>query len=631
MKRFFASCVCLILLALPVRAEETIVKFLSDVTVLPDASLDVVETIAVLADGSTIRHGIFRDFQTQYKDQSGIAMRVGFEVESVTRNGASEPFVVESITNGKRIKIGSKDVLIVPGIHKYRITYHTTRQIGFFESYDELYWNVTGNGWPYAIQAAQINIHLPSGAVISKSALYTGAYGTSGHDGEISSASGAEFEARATRILNPQEGLTVAVAWQKGIVAAPSPQQQQMWMLRDNAGLGVLVATVLGVLGYFFWAWNKVGRDPQGGTIIPLFKPPENLGPAGVRYIWKRAFDDRTMAAALVGLAVQGKLKIENNDGDYVIIKQPEKIAELSGTEEAFYKLLPAGRTELLKANNASIRTMKSGLEGQLEKLHKGTMFLGNLGWFAGGLLISILGLALSAFLSPDEASFVGLFAGVFIVIFWTIIFLFGWAVLKGLFSADGFWGKLKNFVGAIFIVPFAAIGLAILVGVIQGESLSGALSYFLIASVVIGFLNVLFYFLMPAPTVVGRRVLDAIEGFRLYMTTAEEKRLDLLNPPEKTPALFERYLPYAMALDCENAWNAKFASVLAAAAAAGAAGATWYYGSRSSDWGGMTKSLGSSLASTLSSASVTPGSSSGSGGGGFSGGGGGGGGGGGW
>ena len=128
--------------------------------------------------------------------------------------------------------------------------------------------------------------------------------------------------------------------------------------------------------------------------------------------------------------------------------------------------------------------------------------------------------------------------------------------------------------------------------------------------------------------------MLDQLEGFRLYMTTAEEERLKVLHPPEKTPELFERYLPYAMALDCENEWNNKFAAVLAAAAAAGAAGAAvggWYYGPgsfSSRDFGG---DLGSSLSSAISSSGVAPGSSSGSGGGGSSGGGGGGGGGSGW
>ena len=136
----------------------------------------------------------------------------------------------------------------------------------------------------------------------------------------------------------------------------------------------------------------------------------------------------------------------------------------------------------------------------------------------------------------------------------------------------------------------------------------------------------------MKAHTLHGRKVVDQIEGFRQYLGVAEEARLEALNPPNKTPELFERFLPYAIALDVENHWAKRFAGVLAAAAAAGAT-SSWYSGS--SDWGsnptGLAHHLGSGLTSTISSAATAPGSSSGSGGGGFSGGGGGGGGGGGW
>jgi uncharacterized membrane protein len=144
-------------------------------------------------------------------------------------------------------------------------------------------------------------------------------------------------------------------------------------------------------------------------------------------------------------------------------------------------------------------------------------------------------------------------------------------------------------------------------------------------------------FYVLKAPTVQGRKVMDEIEGFKQYLGVAEEDRLNYLHPPEKTPELFERYLPYAVALEVENAWADRFAGVLAAAAAAGVATAAWYAGDRfsDSDWGNFANRVGDSLASTVASASTAPGSSgngsSGSGGGGSSGGGGGGGGGSGW
>jgi uncharacterized membrane protein len=131
---------------------------------------------------------------------------------------------------------------------------------------------------------------------------------------------------------------------------------------------------------------------------------------------------------------------------------------------------------------------------------------------------------------------------------------------------------------------------------------------------------------------------MDEIEGFRMYLSVAEEERLNLLNPPAQTPALFEELLPYALALDVENEWNDKFSAVLAAAGSAPGESGTgyrprWYRGSRwhSSHAGSFGRTLGSGLGMAVASSVTAPGSSSGSSGGGSSGGGGGGGGGGGW
>ena len=91
-----------------------------------------------------------------------------------------------------------------------------------------------------------------------------------------------------------------------------------------------------------------------------------------------------------------------------------------------------------------------------------------------------------------------------------------------------------------------------------------------------------------------GRKIMDQIEGFRQYLSVAEEDRLEYLNPPKKTPELFEKFLPYAIALDCENSWAKRFTGVLAAAGV-GAAVSSWYVGDRmnTSDIGILRRSPG--------------------------------------
>jgi uncharacterized membrane protein len=155
------------------------------------------------------------------------------------------------------------------------------------------------------------------------------------------------------------------------------------------------------------------------------------------------------------------------------------------------------------------------------------------------------------------------------------------------------------------------------------------------IITVVAMFLSMSFFaIIMKRPTMRGRKLLDEMAGFGDYLAVAERDELNLRNPPEKTPELFEAYLPYALALDVDQQWAEKFAAVLATAqrAQGGPYSPGWYNGSWSvADLTTSTSYLSSSLNTAISSAVTPPGSSSGSGGGGFSGGGGGGGGGGGW
>jgi len=139
---------------------------------------------------------------------------------------------------------------------------------------------------------------------------------------------------------------------------------------------------------------------------------------------------------------------------------------------------------------------------------------------------------------------------------------------------------------------------------------------------------------LMKRPTGLGRKVLDDMLGFKDYLEIAEKDELNLRNPPDKTPHLFEKYLPFALAMGVEQKWADRFTEIFAGLRGPNdtAYHPAWYNGSWNSlDLSSNTSSLSSGLNTAISSSVTPPGSSSGGGGGGFSGGGGGGGGGGGW
>ena len=142
-------------------ATEKIYDYKSEIYINEDSTMIVEETIEVYAAGIDIKRGIYRDFPTKYKDKHGNNYNVKFEVLEVLKDGKKEPYKIEKKSNGVRVYIGDSDKTLKSGYYTYTIKYETNRQIGYFENHDELYWNVTGNGWSFAIDQVTATVHLP--------------------------------------------------------------------------------------------------------------------------------------------------------------------------------------------------------------------------------------------------------------------------------------------------------------------------------------------------------------------------------------------------------------------------------------------------------------------------------------
>jgi uncharacterized membrane protein YgcG len=615
-----------------------ILDFDSLIQVHRDSSMTVTETITY--ETRVRRHGIVRNFPTIYRDAQGHTVTVGFKVLEVRRDGKFEPYHLRTAKNGVRLYIGKKNHYLSPGVYTYTIKYRTDRQLGFFKDHDELNWNVTGNGWDFPILKAEARVELPPGAKILKYAAYTGYYKVKGQD-FTAQPGGHEILFKTTRPLAPRQGLTVVVAWPKGIVQPPAGLAKSGYWLRDNLSSGIGVLGLILILGYYLVIWSRVGRDPAASTIIPLFTPPKDFSPAGVRFLMQEGFDNKVMAAAVVDMAVKGYLTIEEKEEGvlflknrtYTLRKKRDSYDYLSPEEIRVAARLFASSSaiELKNENHSAIKgaldAVKESLRAKMEKVY----FVTNLNYFIIGAVLSFAVLALIVLTSRGTGE--AIFSAVWLSL-WTVgcVFLAGFVYHRWLAARGGGFGKILGaMVATIFAIPFA-VGLVFGVGFLTLAISPVAAAAF--AAMV--FVNPLFYHLLKAPTLAGRKLMDQVEGFKLFLTVTEKERLNLLNPPEKTPELFEKYLPYALALDVEVQWTEQFAEVLAAAAAAGAAYTpVWYSGPSFSPGYAFTdfsSDLGSSFSSAISSSSTAPGSSSGfSSGGGFSGGGGGGGGGGDW
>ena len=615
------------------QGEERILSYDALISVKPTGDMEVTETIKVVSEGDRIKHGIFRDFPTRYKDEYGNAVRVVFGVRGVSKDGRAEPWWTEEMDNGVRVYIGSNDVVLNPGEYTYVLTYRTDRQLGFFKNHDELYWNVTGNGWEFAIDKAGATVELPAGAEVLSSTAYTGPMGDQGKDFTLGWDQEGRTVFSTTRPLNPREGLTIVVTWPKGFALEPTRTEKTKAFLWDNGSASAGAAGIVILLVYYFLIWLKTGKDPEKGVIIPQFEAPQGFSPEAVRYVMRMGFDHKTFAAAIVNMAAKGAITIEEDgNGEYTFKKKGHDYSALSRGEMRIAQQLFSSRTSLaIKTENhatieQAIKDLRKSLAVEYEKIY----FVTNKNTLIPGLVISVLGLAAIVLLgrSKPMAAFMTLW-------------LSGWTAGCAMLVYQSFkaWRaaileratKVFNFGAAFFLslftLPFlAAEGLG-LWAFSQATSPAAVLCMFIIV-----LLNIVFYHLMKAPTIKGRKIMDQIEGLKLYLSVAESDRLNQLNPPEKTPEVFEKFLPYAMALDVEQAWCDQFADVLARARTGKEYVPGWYAGSHFGSRGvsGLASSLGA-MSSSISSSSSPPGSRSGSGGGGSSGGGGGGGGGGGW
>ncbi|MFN2602226.1 MAG: DUF2207 domain-containing protein [Gemmatimonadaceae bacterium] len=568
----FAVGIVAMLIANALPAQERIRSYDVEVDVRRDASLDVVERITVHAEGQNIRRGIYRDFPTRYQDRYGNRVTVGFEMLGVERDGATEPWFTERRLNGIRINTGNDNFLSVPADYTYTLRYHTTRQLGFFKDHDELYWNAIGTGWIFPIEEARVRVRLPSPVPVNQmtAEAYTGPQGAKGSNYTAALPQPGIAIYQLTLPLGPYEGFTIDLTFPKGLISPPTTADRVKWILGDNRGILIALLGLIALLVYCFRTWNRIGRDPKGRAIIARYEPPADKTPAGLRYLERMGYDIRCFSSDILALAVAGQVQINREKhflGDSWTLTRNGKVPLTTPTSESvLIRGLFAFDEDTLELNKTNAAVISLARNAHSE--------------------------ALDREFQPRYFHRNGKSVGIAVLI--TIVSL----AVAGIAS------------GGYGIPAIGAAGVLMLVT------------------------TAVFTRLVRAPTLEGRELLDEIEGLKLYLSVAERQELAQVRGPDEPPVLneerYEALLPYAVALEVEDAWTKKFTAAVGAAAAAEAASRmTWYGGGPVTNLGDFTHSIGSSLSSQISSSSSPPGSGSGSGGGGSSGGGGGGGGGG--
>lgn len=561
--------------------EEQILDFSVSLNINADASVKVEETI-VYDFGADFRHGIYRDIPISYQRHGGNYNLKLEGVEVRDKRGAFLKYELSRQGKNLRIKIGDANVA-VNGSQTYVVSYTVKKAINFFDNHDELYWNATGNEWPVNITRVLAEVTFPQS--ISQDRLQTVCF--AGYFGSQTPCQGIGLSLSSpgqvvevsfwNNDLPSGQDLSIVVGLPKKIIAQPSAWQVFLETLNDNWVLGIPFL----VLILCVYAWLVRGRD-QGDlrVVVPEYEVPENLTPVEAGTLVDEKADDVDISAELIHLAVKGYVKITRLE---------KKIFRLFDSVD--YEL------ELVKPKDGQLTRFQSRL---LE------------GIFSDKLLDSSKG---------AKKKLSGLKNKFYKDLITLKEMAYNEVVLKGYFlkSPESVRKSSRHF-GLILAV--AAIFLGIYVGNL----------YLLLVAALSGVIIFIFSFFMPAKTFKGARVKAKVLGLKLYLSVAEKDRLKFHSAPEKNPAVFEHFLPYAMVLGVEEAWASQFEGIYKQPP-------KWYAGNPGTfsvrafthTLGDFSNSANTAFVSRPHSAGGADGGFSGFGGGGFSGGGFGGGGGGSW
>lgn len=586
----------------------TIEDFDVAIDVATDGALAVTETIRLRFEGQW--NGIHRLIPVEYRTPGGAAYRLRLSLDGVS-DSDGRPLRVERSREG----LAADLKIFVPGASDASrtivIRYTVGRGLRFFDDHDELYWNVTGDEWPYPIAAARARISLPGAAVNVRVNAFTGGFGSRERAVEIvldgrrqapddvvlpagespPPAGGRHvIDVAAARPLGIREGLSVAVAWNPGAVRRPTALGSWLGWLRDNLptfalafGLASLPLVAFVVM---LRRWLREGRDPRPGPLVVHYEPPADLGPAEVGTLVDNAPDTRDLMAALVDCAVKGIIRI----------RETQPAGWFSGAQYAFDLLVPeADWRGVTPAEARILRGMFPLTSGRMADPPDAVSTVRTADLTESfythlpGIKTAIFDRLVAAghyAKRPDRvrAGYVGAAVGLGILI----------VVVSHLATilATGLWGS----------DPLSFLGLAVAAGLLTAAVIAA------------------FGLVMPARTRKGVDTRMAILGFEEFLTRVEKHRLASL---PLTPELFERYLPYAIALGVESRWAQAFESICSEPP-------RWYVGTGTGTQfhaGDLTQGLGRMTAVTTAAMQSAPRSSGGSGfGGGGSGGGGGGG-----
>lgn len=339
--------------SVPSTGVEKIVDFNSKIFVHKNGTIDVTENI--LYDfGVVAKHGIFRyiPFQNEWVgkkpsdavDGSKYLRVFPTSFSSVKRDGSDEHYTVSTDKSVKTAKIGEKDTLIA-GQHHYTIKYTMKNFATTFTDHDELYFNVTGNGWLIGMDRVHVAVQYEDATITNKfqAACFAGAFESTATCGPAT-IDGSKIVFDQLNV-NPSSGMTIDVASPKGVLVPAPPVLQETWSFASAFRLTPVTISTFFVLlfltmGALLFVLFKAGRNRRYvGNVVdvafgnttgqdeaaPIFRrgdsmvefvPPDKIRPGQMGVLLDETVDDIDLTATLIDLAVRGYLHIDQKDTD---------------------------------------------------------------------------------------------------------------------------------------------------------------------------------------------------------------------------------------------------------------------------------------------------------------------------
>lgn len=596
--------------------EERIYTFHSDVQIDTSGVISVQEHIRIYADGDVFKRGITRALPLSRKDADGNRIKMAYTVKNVYKDTVPLNFFTEKESGNLVIYVGERDVFLTPGFYNYIIEYETSGQVGFFDEYDELSWNINGES-SAPIDTVSAYIHLPDEADILSHRCYSGAYGST--DSNCTSTETDDGSLYVEMVnLSAHELLTTSVGFTKGVVAQPThvvEQKPQAVTFFDKNGLPIVSAILLLLLlFYYYFTWQKYGIDPPKPLVIPQFTPPDGLSPASVGMLHDEKYNDDFITGSLVNLAVKNYIRIkeveetsglfgQRKDRRYTLIKQKDGDDTLPQEEFVAMRELFRNSNEVALTGeyNEDVANMMRSFRHELKYqyspiLREGRNFKFHIIPWLMMLLYSFFLFYFVVF-EPDNQ----IVSFILVAIVSFAILLVVSVILRKIFAKS----KVKWF--SYVLGGSLIIGAGALLFLFPSNSLSVNALGFIIGSPLFIISYLAYAYLIKRP---GERKLhyqSLVDGLKMYIDRAEEKQLQFFNPPNITPQVFETLLPYAIVLDMEKIWGEKFETAfLASMTMPEPYQPPWFTGSvlRPADFG---HTLNSTLSNTVNHSATKP------------------------